>query len=327
MTTKYSYDDVMDALVTLKPDAGELDHAWYIGRRESNVQAVLARAAVPATAPGYGTRPPKRRRTRRIVIGGLAVAVLGGGVAWAALSNFTAWYTGGALDGLTCVTTWHVPDLDQRDDQYGGSPITDDPIADCNTYAELTGKPRIVDPVATAYRDSLVVGPREGMPADAIPVTNMIDPAVRELEQSLEDYVDGGRSRCFDTASGEQFVRDELARLGLSGWTIVTAEQDHPRGPCALMFVSQPGEVQVRGHHSEDQPRTGELVTTLRREVAGQCLSLPEAESAVEQALADEPQYEPISSRVDAGAQCARVDVVMGGSVQVFLHGPENVDR
>lgn len=326
MTTKHSSDDVMDALVALKPDAGELDHAWYIGRRENNVQAVLTRAAAPTTASAPVSRSPKPRRTRRIVIGGLAVAVFGGGVAWAALSNFTAWHTGGALDGLTCVTTWHVPDGDQRDDQYGGSLITDDPIADCHTYAELTGKPRIVDPVATTYRDSLVVGPREGMPADAIPVTNMIDPAVRELEQSLEDYVDGGRSRCFDTASGEQFVRDELARLGLSGWTIVTAEQEAPEGPCAGLFVSEPGEVHVRGHSAEE-PRDRELVNTLRREIADQCRGLAEAESMVEQILTDEQHYQPTSSRVDAEAQCTRVDLVMGGSLQVFLYGPETVDR
>lgn len=269
---------------------------------------------------------PMRRRIRRILVGGLAAAVFGGGVAWAALSNFTAWHTGGALDGLTCVTVWHVPDGDQREDQYGGSPLTDDPIADCDTYAELTGKPRIVDPVATTYRDSLVVGPRQGMPADAVPMANLPDPEVRELEHSLEDYVDGGLSRCFDTASGEQFARTELARLGLTGWKIVTEERDPPRGSCASLMVAE-GEVYVRGRSTDDPLTERELVATLREQVAGQCLSLSEAEALVDRALSTVGQHEPTSVRPDPEANCSRIDLIMHGSLQVFLYGPETADR
>lgn len=317
MTTTPSPDQILRDLEALRPDADQLKRAWDETGREQALQAVLTRTAAQPR--------PSRRRVRRILLGGLAAAVCGGGVAWAAFSNFTAWYTGGALDALTCVTIWHVPDGTQREDQYGGSQLTDDPIADCDTYAELTGKPRIVDPVATTYQNSLVVGPRQGMPADAVPITDL--PKVRELERSLEDYVDGGLSRCFDTASGEQFVRAELARLGLTGLKIVTAEGDPPHGSCALLFVGAENEVHVRGHFTDDPDTDRELVNTLRKEVASQCLSLSEAKAAVDQALSTAGQHEPTSVRLDPEARCTRIDLVMGGSLQVFLYGPETAHR
>ena len=96
------------------------------------------------------------------------------------------------------------------------------------------------------WHDWLVVGPRAGRPADAVPVTPSEDARVFELERSFDDYVDGGLSRCLDETTGTRFAHAELDRLGLTGWTVTTREQDHRSGPCALLLVQKPGVVEVR---------------------------------------------------------------------------------
>ena len=322
MTTRLSPDDIQNAIEALKPDADTLGNAWYIGLRENTLQSVLARAkASPEPATTHQAKPRRRRRT--VLIGTLAVVMLGGGTAWA-YSNFTSWYTGGALDSYTCMTTWHDPDTsDNRPDQYGGSKLTNDPVADCATYAGLTGKGRIVDPVAVTYRDALVVGPREGMPADAVPIVVLEDAKAMELQQSFDDYVDGGASRCLDATTGEQFAHAELLRLGLAGWTVTSVEQRPSGGECAILIVDQLGKVEVRTHFGVDAGRdVPDLVATLRNKIADQCLALPDAEKVVASALEGQQHYQATSAQLDPAAPCTRVDLNVGGSLQVFLHGP-----
>ena len=347
MTTKITADELFGALESLQPDPEQRTNAWYIGRRETVFQQVLDRAAAsPANAP-----PARKPRRRAIAAGGLAIALVGAGTAWA-FSNYTAWYTGGALDGLTCMTTWHDPFTgDQRPDQYGGSELSTDPIADCDRYAELSGKARIVDPVAVRYQEAVVVGPRAGMPADAVPLDDwspsvtpsdtasptpaespkvVLDPTrdaakEMELENSLDDRVAGGNRRCWDAESGEQFARDELARLGLADWQTMVREQEPRAGNCAFLFVQEPGLVEVRTHGQDDPATTAStsLANTLRREITEKCLSLSAAEQAVASVLDEGEHHWPTSAQVDPEAACARVDLVYGGSQQVFLYGPK----
>lgn len=277
--------------------------------------------------------------------GGLAVALLGGGTAWA-LSSYAAWYTGGALDGITCMTTWHDSfSVDQRSDQYGGPELSTDPVADCGRYAELTGKPPIDDPVAVRYEGAVVVGPRAGMPADAIPLDEWQPPAATpsgsvtpepprdvvrdpakemELTNSLEDQVDGGNSRCWSAETGQQFARAELDRLGLTDWQVTVRDQEVHEGACAFLFVQDPGTVEVRTHGQDDPARTasGAMAGDLRREITEQCLSLRGAERVVNRVLEEGGHHWPTSAQPDPRATCARVDLVYGGSQQVFLYGP-----
>lgn len=127
----------------------------------------------------------------------------------------------------------------------------------------------IVDPVVAKYRDYQVVGPRSGMPADATLVTDPnADPTPTqagspsaspstgptggtrpsrnaakemELQNSFDDYVDGAYSRCLDRAGAEEFAREELARLGLTGWRLIVLDQEDPETPCTGLFVGDPG--------------------------------------------------------------------------------------
>lgn len=100
--------ELADAIEALRPDQEQAMADWYIQRRELVVRRVLERAGEPDVVVPAARSPRKRRRT--LLAGGLAVALLGGGTAWA-YSNYAAWYPGGTLDGFTCLTTWHEPDL------------------------------------------------------------------------------------------------------------------------------------------------------------------------------------------------------------------------
>ncbi len=340
MATKITQDELYGALESLRPDADQRTNAWYIGRRETTLRLVLARAS----KDGEVSRPVRGNLRRSMLVGALVVALLGGGTAWA-LSNYAVWYTGGTLDGITCMTTWHDPNtFAQRPDQYGGPVLTADPIADCNRYADLTGKARIEDPVAVRYRDAEVVGPRAGLPADAVSQAEPgLDPSASsspspttgtrptrsrarelELENSLEDRVDGGNSQCWDADSGSEFARSELDRLQLSGWKVRIREQKPRAGVCAFVFVQKAGVVEVRtfGQADPHTTVTTSLSTALRNGVTRKCLSLDEAERFVEGLLDESELHWPTASVVDRDAGCTRVDLVYGGSQQVFLYGP-----
>ncbi len=46
------------------------------------------------------------------------------------------------------------------------------------------------------------------------------DVALIELQESLDDHVNGLHSACFDTSAATAFAQQQLDRLGLVGWRI-----------------------------------------------------------------------------------------------------------
>lgn len=323
-------DELFGAIEAMRPDT---EDAWPSSRSAACLRATLTQAAMPPA--------PRRRRPkgRTVLIGGVVVALLGSGTAWAvAQTRFAAWYTGDALDGVTCMTSWPAPG-EVPNNQYGGSPLSPDPIADCAQYAELTGNPPVEDPVVVIFRDLHVVGPRQGVPADAIPIEDWhpeVDPSGSptpipesverdpqqefELDNSLDDAVDGGNSQCWKANSARSFARAELKRLGLSGWRVVTSDQEQSEGPCAGLFVPEPGTVEVRTHAQDGRVST--TAHEFRQAFVGRCLTLAEAEQTAKQLLASEPRRWVISKQIDASAKCSRVDFTDSENLTVFLYGP-----
>lgn len=342
--------ELAQRLHSLRPDA---DHQaeWPVHRRALTFQSILNRAAKERPAA------PRRIGSRALVAGGLAVALLGGGTAWAA-SNYATWYGGGANDGLTCMTDWHDPSSGEEANQYGGATLSTDPIADCNEYAELTSKPQIEDPIAVRFHGLLVVGPKAGRPADAVPLekpTPSADPSSSsqaptdqphrdpdqefELDNTLADAVDGGASKCWNTKTGTAFVKAELDRLGLDGWRVTTSDSQKPSsgpsqpssktslpmptpagGDCADFFISSPGVVTVKPLGTAAHQT--ELSRALRKQISQRCVSLEQAKQLTTKLLAKAGPHWPISTTTDATAKCTRVDLVYDGSTQVFLYGP-----
>lgn len=301
--------------------------------RRVDLDAVDGRAYAAVEEGILMTPRPRRTRTARrwtwgaVATVSAAALALGGGTAYAGYHLYNEWYVG-AHDGLNCVTSWEATTGTLWNDErrYGGASMSDDPVADCRSYAELTGKGPIADPVAVRLIDGrLVVGPSVGRPADAtlVPAITEGEDRVAELGQSLDDYVDGGLSRCFSADEMTGFVQEELSRLGLHRWTITERDDARPASPCSVAMVAADQEVIVAENFMpESDVAPTVLSAALRTQVAEQCLTLPEAERAVTQILGDDHHW-PTFTRVDSAASCTRVDVELGGSAQVFLRGPE----
>ena len=271
----------------------------------------------------------RHRRRRGLLAGGFSLLLVGGGAA--AYAAHEQWVS--TVD-LTCVSTWTDPTSSAPSNATGGPPITDDPVADCQQYQQLAGRPPINDPVALDYGGGLiVVAPAAQVPADA----PRADPpsarteALTRLEHSLEDYVDGGKSRCFDsTAEAMAWARAETERVGLTNAPVAEQQLDPQtpqEGRCGWFLISD-GTVLFsprRGMDTSVPQRPDSPVYRLRDElrtqVAAKCLSLEDAQNATEELLTADDHW-PTSAVSDESLNCTTVDLVVGGSIQVFLRGP-----
>ena len=188
-----------------------------------------------------------------------------------------------------------------------------------------------MDPVAFEYRDLTYVTPRDQVPADAVLLAapTAQDAAERELEASLRDQVDGLWSSCADPAAAEAVVHAELDRLGLTGWGVLvepTPEDPYPGSPCtdAMVDADQRTVTVLPARAADADQQDPERVTLrdeLRDGITQRCVSADEAGAVVEAALAEQPHW-PTTILVDEAAACARVDLEIGGSIQVTVHGP-----
>ncbi|MFF5114711.1 hypothetical protein [Streptosporangium sp. NPDC000509] len=69
-------------------------------------------------------------------------------------------------------------------------------------------------------------------------------------------------------------------------------------------------------------PFVYELRDALRAGIASRCVGLDEAESLAKQALGTKHHW-PLTVMPDPAASCTRVDLEVGGSIQVTLRGPK----
>lgn len=240
---------------------------------------------------------------------------------------------------MSCQSRWVDP-LTADEDDYaeattGGPPITGDPVADCQQYQELTGRPDIRDAVAFTYNgDAIYVTPASDVPPDAVELPPFEAGPAFELKHSFSDMVDGGNSRCFNAAEALAFAKAEIARSGLTGWdidSVATWRNGNSEGPCAWVGVDseKPKIVIVVGTGGRnnslpsegDNPSMFTLRDALRDELATKCLSLPEAEAIVKRLLGAQHHW-PTGTTLDEKAKCTMVDMVVGGSTQIFLRGP-----
>jgi len=159
-----------------------------------------------------------------------------------------------------------------------------------------------------------------------------VDAAALELERSSQDLVDGGRSACRPLAEGVAWARGEVDRLGLEGWTVTEVASGQGAGlPCTSVEVLRAEHEVVVTATAEDPAEVylpaelAPVVAALREHVVERCVSLDEARTAVDAALATVEDPSPTTSVPDGDAPCARVDLVVGGSVRATVHGPPAV--
>lgn len=307
-----------------------------ISRLDAAAAAALREGIVMTTEPHAPTRR-RRLGPRGLLTGGVTVALLGGGLAYAVQYGWPE--GGGDVGSLTCLTEWADPnrvDIEADGRATGGPPLTGDPVADCQEYQALSGRPLIDDPVAFHWGPSTYVAPRSQAPADATLLAPRVDAgAEHELSLSIDDYIGGLGARCLSTGDAVTAAQAELDRLGLIDWRVGVLQrpEGYPEEECALVGIAHDApdtlEVWPNGRPDRDDSRgseTDEVVfeiqDVVRTQISDQCLDIDTARATVDDTLRDLHHW-PTTSIVDTDAHCTRAYMEVGGSIQVTLYGPE----
>ncbi len=348
-------DDLLQQIAAANPVPRAALHRLDDAAGAALREGILMTAAPETTRE---TSREKRRVGRRgVLAGGLAVALVGGGLAYAAVER-GRYEGGGGQEGPSCMTTWVDPTTEAWDPALvtGGPAITGDPVADCQEYQALSGREPIADAVAFTWGSALYVAPRDQVPDGAELLAPDADAgAVHELWLSVHDYVGGLGAQCLDVDAAVAAAQAELDRLGLADWTVELTEPDAPRpegdvpnGPCADVRFAVDPEIGSAGLPDDARSRTllvapesradreavrgngvaefaFEVRDALRSQISGQCLDLAAAQAVAVEALGpDDPA--PAVALVDGNAACTRAYLVVGGDLRVTLYGPESVD-
>lgn len=311
--------DVIEQLRAANPatdsDVSRTDRRALDALRGGITMTSTARPHQPSTSS---------RRLRRGLATSVVLLILGAGG--------TAAYA-----GLVARTTDAELNCDHRAE---GMFITGDAINDCESILKAQGLPTIHDPVAV--RDPaghITVLPRSAVSGATTPPAPgpEQDPKAIELNASLGDLVDGLRSRCFDEAAATAFVKADLNRLGLTGWTLrvdhslTKADATSAHSPCTTATTKPIGkQVLVLPFRTPDPSTSNaaptgplnDVIRTLRATIASHCLTLPEAESVARSAVRRAAVPVEIGSTSDPAAKCTRVDMVVGGGATIAMHGP-----
>jgi len=288
----------------------------------------LDAAEAERTAAGAGpTRAGRKRLGRRGAIAvGLAAVLAGGGVAYAAIQAFVAQDAA----GLSCMGTWDDSALEGQGIDAGGPWLTGDAVADCTTMLAEAGLPPVADPVVFEHDGWVYVTPADQAPDWIEPIDTAggpaADAAVIELRQSLGDRVDGGNGACRTVDEAVAWAQSELDRLGIEDWRIETQGTNDSSRPCSGLSAEETGKVVVAADADPDDlygvPELDPTVAALRAAAADECLTAEQMRAIVDEELGELGHHWPTTTVQDDAAECARVDMVVGGSVQVTVYGP-----
>ncbi|WP_028049237.1 hypothetical protein [Cellulomonas sp. URHD0024] len=344
-------DDIFARLCATDPvaqsDLSRIDPGALSALREGITMST------PEKAPTAAKRA-RRLGRRGLFAAGISVALVGGGAAYAAHLEFL----GGDGDGLNCQHVWNDTATGVTGANLTGDPIADcgvfvakaglapitDPVA--FTYHGFV----FVTPRDQVPESAHLLKPS---PDHA---------ATRELQASMGDMVDGSQAHCLDPAAATAFAHSEVNRLGLTGWsiqaesahptevappslpdptgtpnagpqpmpgaTIVPLPVALPETPCTLSMVDIPKKaVIILPNRAQDhEGATGaesSVRDALRTGITDACVSATDARAVADAALAGLPYAPwPTTTVVDETVPCARVDMEVGGSIQVTVYGP-----
>jgi hypothetical protein len=318
-------------------DLDAVDPAAFAALREEITMTGIQLDGAAAEREPAGTTPPGARRRRLGRRGAIAVSLagvlVGGGVAYAAVQAFL----GDDVEGVTCMTTWNDRALEGLDLDAAGPWLTGDAIADCTTLLAAEGLPPIDDPVVFKHNGQMFVTPTDQAPDWIEPIDTSAGPAVDsrviELRRSLDDRVDGGHSTCRTLDEGATWAQSELDRLGMEDWTVETLGEATAERPCTWISVAEDEDkartVVVAAAEDPTEfpnPEVDPAVDMLRTDIAEQCLTAEQARAIADEALASLGDGNPpVTTVVDESADCARVDLAIGGMAKLTVYGPTTV--
>lgn len=295
--------------------------------------------AITHLAPGRA-RPARRRLRRPLVVAVALVAVAAAtGAGWA--------MTRGSAQETTAV-----------DCKIGGgttviNATSGDPATDC---AAIWPAPV---PKLQAYDDGTggvaVIPASQKAPASWTLIASQ-DVALIELQESLDDNINGLDSACFGSSAATTFAQQQIGRLGFIGWSVhvrPTQQQSvqPPQGSKSAPSATGQG---CYGGFADPQAKTVTLMSAgdqsgpanwpphqladSLRPFTSECLSLPAMQSAVEQratslgmsqttslgmsqTVENDHNY-VLNSTQDDTMRCATVYETVGATTDVVVRGP-----
>lgn len=324
-------NDLQERLSALNPvpiddlsEAASTPQAFAMLRRIIDEGSAGATPSPPDSQATRGPRFGRRRVSRLPLLAGVsAIIIAGAAIGWA-LTNSSARDTTSVQCEIQGVDTI-IP------------AITGSPVDDCAAqWLRDTGDHA---PSLIAYDNGhggITVLPANQTPppgwaplaAGATQNVSMI-----QVQRSLEDFVDGLHSGCFDNATAIRMTEHILTRYGLTDWTVRPAPQaelSDPSTPCVETAVLVPTTETVQLRALDGPAPSGapfeELAVKLRP-IAQECLPLDTATKEVRAAAGDlglsesAHEYELTEIR-DNGARCTTIDEGVGGTIFLVLRGP-----
>lgn len=276
-------------------------------------EALLERIVAMPTSP----RTSRRWRLRVPIVTGVAIATLAGTAAfgWELLRSDPH-----ETASLQCDTPG-APSIIPS--------VSGDPVADC--AAEWRRQIGSDAPALVAYDNGH--GGVEVRPADqpaaprssALPPGPAQDVALIELGESLDDYVAGLPSGCYDTATATRMANAQLDRLGLTGWTVTPP----PGTGCVSFSAVEAATRTIALRTTPDLPPGNEpfrMLATRLRPIARECLPLAKAAARVRaeaDALGlDSAKRDYQLATVTDARRCTTIHETVGGTIFLTLRGP-----
>lgn len=267
---------------------------------------------------GRGRRAPQATPRRRLVLAAAAVALV-------AIATAATWV---ALRGAPARETTSVECVIQGVDTIIPS-SSGDPVQDCDV--EWKRELGSAAPPLVAYDNRLggvTVLPRSQQPPQGWTVLRSQNVALIELQNSLDDYVDGLNSGCLDAKAATALTNAKLARYGFRSWSVAIRTGT---GPCVDVDIVDPASQTVTlipGGRPTGSVETRFLKLADKLQPIDQgCERLPAAVAAANAAAtslglsASAKTYE-LNATKDDSLRCSTVWMTVGGTIFLTVRGP-----
>lgn len=301
---------------------------------------------LPLDRPGRMRGATRRRRPLVLVLALALIVVLGtAAAAWAVLHGSPAHET----TSVQCL--------------IGGSDAvipstTGDPARDCAVdYRREFGT---APPLLAAYDNGLggvTVIPRSAKPqAGWKRLVTGQDVDLIQLQDSLDDYINGLNSSCLGSAAATNLAEARLTQYGFTGWTValrsagspatsVPTPKAKPGAPHAAPAESTTGtKTCVAGDVVDPStqsvtliptsvataPTTFETLAGKLRPLTKSCVSLPAAVASIRTAaaglgLSESARTYELNAVNDNSLRCASIYETVGGTIFLTVRGPRRV--